>query len=177
MKQHNYQFGVEATALVAPMPKRMLIVTLLEGYCRLPGTKPYVILRRSQPTTNPQHPSSPCDLNGGQWPPWCPTPSANADNSHPEYWQFVVYRGARVGAPWQPWEYGGGHGWCGTVLLALASFYLAKTHITTHNNQLLRPDWWCGEDDISAKYEVTSSRNLSTASQHIDAAYTPTSFN
>jgi hypothetical protein len=43
-------------------------------------------------------------------------------------------------------------------LRALACFYLAKTHITTNNNQSIRPDPHHGDDDISAKYKVTSSR-------------------
>ncbi len=72
--RHNGQFGVEAASPTAPMPTSMLIVTSLEGYCRSPGTKPYVFLRRSQPTTNPQPPSTWRDLNGWQQPPWCPTP-------------------------------------------------------------------------------------------------------
>ncbi len=104
------------------MPTRMLIVTLLEGHCRLPCTKPYIFLRRSQSTTNLQCPLTCRDLNGQQRLPWCPTPGANADNSRPE------------------WEEGSCHDWQGTVKLALASFYLAKTHITTHNSQLIRPD-------------------------------------
>jgi hypothetical protein len=33
--------------------------------------------------------------------------------------------------------------------LALASFYLAKAHITTHNNQLIRPNRRCTDDDFS----------------------------
>jgi hypothetical protein len=43
---------MEASTLTAMMPTMMLIVTLSEGYCQLPGTKPYVFLRRTQPTTN-----------------------------------------------------------------------------------------------------------------------------
>jgi hypothetical protein len=56
--QHNNQFSMEAAAPMAPMPTMMLIVTSSEGYCRLPGTKPYVFLCRTQPTTNPQRPST-----------------------------------------------------------------------------------------------------------------------
>ncbi len=33
---------------------------------------------------------------------------------------------------------------------ALASFYLAKAHITTHNNQLIWPNWRCVDDNIVA---------------------------
>jgi hypothetical protein len=66
---HNNQFGVEAALLAAPMTTMILIVTSSEGYRRLPGTKPYVFLRRTQPTTNPQCPSSHRDLNGQLWPP------------------------------------------------------------------------------------------------------------
>ncbi len=32
--------------------------------------------------------------------------------------------------------------------LALASFYLAKAHIITHNNQSIRPNWRCADDYI-----------------------------
>jgi hypothetical protein len=32
----------------------------------------------------------------------------------------------------------------------LASFYLAKAHITTHNNQSIWPNWWCADDNIVA---------------------------
>ncbi len=36
------------------------------------------------------------------------------------------------------------------VILAavIASFYLAKAHITTHNNQLIWPNWRCADDNI-----------------------------
>jgi hypothetical protein len=30
---------------------------------------------------------------------------------------------------------------------ALASFYLAKAHITAHNNQLIRPNRWCADNN------------------------------
>ncbi len=33
-------------------------------------------------------------------------------------------------------------------MLALASFYLAKAHITTHNNQSIRPHRRCAHDNI-----------------------------
>jgi hypothetical protein len=66
MMWHNDQSGMEAATPMALMPKRMLIITSLESYCQLLGTKPYVFLHRSQPTTNPQCPSRCCDLNGQQ---------------------------------------------------------------------------------------------------------------
>ncbi len=111
----NNQFGMEAAALMAPMPTRMLIVTLLVGYCWLPGIKLYIFLRRSQPTNNPQHPSMHCDLNGQQRLPWCPTPGANTDNSFPECCQIVVCGGAGSGEPWWLWEDSGQDGWWGTL--------------------------------------------------------------
>ncbi len=113
--QHNNHFDVEAATPTAPMPTRMLIAASLEGYCWLPDTKSYVFLIRSQPTTNPQCLSTHCDLNGQQWLPWCPTPSTNPDNSHPEFPQFVVCGGTESGAPWWPWEDGSRHSWWGTV--------------------------------------------------------------
>jgi hypothetical protein len=113
--QHNNQFGMEAAAMTAPMPTMMLIVTLSEGYCQSSGTKPYVSLRRTQPTTNPQRPSTSHDLNGQLRPPWCLTPGADAYNSHPECWRIVVCSGAGSGAPWRPWDGGNHQGWRGTV--------------------------------------------------------------
>jgi hypothetical protein len=50
----------------------------------------------------------------------------------------------------RPWDDGNRQGWRGTVELALASFYLAKAHITTHNNQLIWPNWQCADDNIVA---------------------------
>jgi hypothetical protein len=32
----------------------------------------------------------------------------------------------------------------------LASFYLAKAHTTTHNNQSIWPNWQCADDNIVA---------------------------
>jgi hypothetical protein len=104
--QHNDRFGVEAAKLTAPMPEGMLIVTLSGRHCRLPGTLPHIFLRRTQLTTTPQRPSTRRDLNGRQWPPWCPTPDANAHNSHPVCWLIVVCSGAGSGAPWRPWDDG-----------------------------------------------------------------------
>jgi hypothetical protein len=50
-----------------------------------------------------------CDQNGGQWPPWRPTPSAGAYNSHPECWLIVVCGGmAAVGRRRPPWLVGYG---------------------------------------------------------------------
>jgi hypothetical protein len=113
--QHNNQFGVEAAAPTASMPTMMLIVTLSEGYCQLPGTKPYVFSRRTQPTTNPQCPSTCRDLNGRLRPQFCLTPGNDAYNSRPECWRIVVCRGTRSGAPWQLWEGGDPQGRQGTV--------------------------------------------------------------
>ncbi len=111
--RHNNQFAMEATASTAPMQMRMLIVTFSQGYYQSPGTKPYVFLRRSQPTTNSQYLPTRHDLNGRQQPPWCSTPGANTDNSRPECWRIVICGGAGSGAPWRQWEDGGRHGWQG----------------------------------------------------------------
>ncbi len=113
--QHNNQFGVEAATPMAPMPTMMLIVTSSEGYRQMPDTKPYVFLRRTQPTTNPQHPSMRRDLNGRLRPPWCLTPGNDAYNSCPECWRIVACRGAGRGAPWWPWDGGDRQGRRGTV--------------------------------------------------------------
>ncbi len=115
--RQNNQFGMEAAAPTAPMPMMMLMVTLSEGYHRLPGTKPcYVFLCRTQePTTNPQRPSTHRNLNGQLRPPWYLTPGNDAYNSRPECWQIVVCGGAGSGAPWRPWNGGDCQGWQGTV--------------------------------------------------------------
>ncbi len=78
--QHNNQFGVEAAEPTALMLEGMLIVTLLGRHRRLPGTLPYIFLRRAQLTTTPQRPLTRCDLDGRQRPPWCPTPDADAQS-------------------------------------------------------------------------------------------------
>jgi hypothetical protein len=44
------------------------------------------------------------------------------------------------------------------LLLALASFYLAKAHITTHNNQSIRPSRQCADDDIIAGHGYLDDR-------------------
>jgi hypothetical protein len=106
MTRHNNQFGVEAATPTAPMPRMMLIVTSSEGYRQMPGTKPYIFLRRTQPTTNPQRLLMRRDPNGRLRLPWCLTPGNDAYNSRPECWRIVVCGGARSGAPWQPWEGG-----------------------------------------------------------------------
>jgi hypothetical protein len=80
-----------------------------------------------------------CDQNGGQWLPWCPTPSAGANNSDPECWLIVVCSGAGSEAPWRPWDDGDRHGRWGTVYLALASFYLTKNYFSTQNTSLIGP--------------------------------------
>ncbi len=99
--------------LTTPMPTMMLIITSSEGYCRLPGTKHYVFLCRTQPTINPQRLLTHRDLNGQLQPPWCLTPGPGADayNSCPECWRIVLCGGARSGAPWQPWDGGNRQGW------------------------------------------------------------------
>jgi hypothetical protein len=157
--RHTNQFGVEAAALMAPTPTRMLVLTSSEGYHQLPGTQPFLFLHRSQLTTNPQYWLTCHDLNGRQRLPWCPTPSASTDNSPPECCRIVVCSSTRSGEPWRPWEDGSRHGQWGMVLLALATFNLAKSHITTHNNQSIRPNQWGGDNDISVKYKVPSSRH------------------
>jgi hypothetical protein len=93
--RHNNQFGVEAAAPMALMLTMMLVVTSSEGYRRMPGTKPYVFLRRTQPTTNPQRPLTRRDLNSRLRPPWCLTPGNDAYNSCPECWHIAVAPGVR----------------------------------------------------------------------------------
>jgi hypothetical protein len=115
MTRLNNQFGMEAAASTAPMPTMMLIVTLSEGYCQLPGTKPYIFLGRTQPTTNPQHPSTHHDLNGRLRPPWCLTLGTDAYKSCLECWQIVVCGGAGSGAPWHLLGGSNCQGWWGTV--------------------------------------------------------------
>ncbi len=97
------------------------------------GVLLYVFLHRTQLTTTPQCPSTRCDQNNRQQPPWFPTPNANAHNSHPVCWLIVICGGTRSGAPWRPWDDGDRQGRRGTLLLALASFYLAKAQ--HHNTQ------------------------------------------
>jgi hypothetical protein len=150
--QHDNQFGVEAAKPMAPMPAGMLIVTLSGRYCRLPGALPYIFLCRTQLTTTPQRPSTCPDLNGQQHLSWCPTPDANAHNGRPVCWLIVACGGARSGAPWRQWDDGDHQGWRGTLYLALASFYLANTHITTHNNQSKRPHRHCTDNYIIASH-------------------------
>jgi hypothetical protein len=104
--QHNSQYGVEAAAPRAPMLTMILINTMSERYRQTPGTKPYIFLRRAQPTTNPQHLSTSRDLNGRLRPPWCLPPSNDAYNSRPECWRIVVCGGAGSEAPWRPWDGG-----------------------------------------------------------------------
>ncbi len=67
------------------------------------GILPYVFIRRTQLTATPQGPSTRCDLIGRQWPPWCPTPDADAHNGHPVCWLIVVCGGAGTGTQWRPW--------------------------------------------------------------------------
>ncbi len=73
--QHNNRFGIEAAKPMAPMPEGMLIVTLLGRHQQLPGTSPYIFLRRTQLTTTPQCALTHRDLNGRQRPPWCQLPT------------------------------------------------------------------------------------------------------
>ncbi len=97
------------------------------------GMLPYVFLCRTQLTTTPQRPLTHRDQNGQQRPPWCPTLDANAHNGHQVCWLIVVCGGAGSGTPWWPWDNGDRQGWRDTLLLALASFYLAKAQ--HHNTQ------------------------------------------
>ncbi len=90
------------------------------------GVLLYVFLCKTQLTTTPQCPSTHRDQNGRQRPPWCPTPDADAHNGHSVCWLIVVCGGAGSGAPWRPWVDGDRQGRRGMLLLALASFYLAK---------------------------------------------------
>jgi hypothetical protein len=114
--RHNNQFSVEAAAPTAPMPTMMLIVTLSEGYPRTPaGTKPYVFLCRTQPTTNQQRPLTRRDLNGRLRPPWCLIPGNGAHNSCPECWWIVLCGGAGIGTPWRLWDGGNRLGLTGHV--------------------------------------------------------------
>jgi hypothetical protein len=141
---------MEAATPTAPMPTMMLIIISSEGYRQLPGTKPYVFLHRTKPTANPQRPSTRCDLNGQLRLPWCLNPGADAYNSCPECWWIGICGGAKSIAPWRPWDGGDRQGWRGTVKLALASFCLTNTLITTHNNQSIRPNRRCTDDNIIA---------------------------
>jgi hypothetical protein len=102
--RHNNQFGVKAATPTDSMLTMMLIITSSEGYRQTPATKPYIFLRRTQPTNNPQRPLTRRDLNGQLQPPWCLTPGNDAYNSRPECWRIVVCGGAGSGAPWRQWE-------------------------------------------------------------------------
>ncbi len=113
--QHNNRFGKEAAKMMAPMPEGMLIVTLSGKHCRLCVMLPYIFLRKTQLTTTPQRPLTRHDLIGQQRPPWCPTPDANAHNSHPVCWLIVVCGGAWSGAKWWPWDDGDCQGWRDTL--------------------------------------------------------------
>jgi hypothetical protein len=113
--QDNNQFGMEAATPMALMPTMMLIITSSEGYRRTPGTKTYIFLRRTQPTTNPQRPLMRRDLNGQLRPPWYLTPGNDAYNSCPECWRIVVCGGAGSGAPWWLWDDGNRQGRQGMV--------------------------------------------------------------
>jgi len=109
--RHNNLFGVEAAQPMAPMLRGMLFLTSLGRHRQLSGILPYVFLRRTQPTTIPQRPSTRLDLNGQQRSPWCPTPVAATHNSHPVCWNIVGCGGTGSKAPWRPWNDGGRHGW------------------------------------------------------------------
>jgi hypothetical protein len=76
---------------------------------------PFVFLRRTQLITTPQRPSTCRDLIGGQRPPWCPTPNADAHNGCPVCWLIVLCGGAGSGAPWRPWDDGNRQGRRDTV--------------------------------------------------------------
>ncbi len=126
----------------------MLIVILSGRHCRSPGTLPYIFLRRTQLTATPQRPSTRCDLNGQQRPPWCPTPVINAHNGHPACWLIVVCR-MRQCREWGTMAAVGRRRPPRSARHALASFYLVKAHITTHNNQSISPNQRCEDDDSS----------------------------
>jgi hypothetical protein len=104
MMQQNKRFDVEAAKPTAPMPMEMLFLTTLLGrHHQLPRTLPYIFIRRTQTTSNPQCLSTTTrhDLNKGwQW-QWCPTPGAAANNGHTKYWLNGVSKGTGSGAPWQ----------------------------------------------------------------------------
>lgn len=52
MMRKNKRFGVEAAKPTAPMPTEMLFLTTLSGrHHQLPGTLPYIFLRRTQTTS------------------------------------------------------------------------------------------------------------------------------
>ena len=115
MMQKNKWFGVEAAKPTAPMPTEMLFITTLSGrHHQLPGTLPYIFLRRTQTTSNPQCQSTTTRhvLNKGRQWPWCPTPGATANNGHTEYWLIGVCKSTGSGAPWR----------CGTWLVGAAGF-------------------------------------------------------
>ncbi len=159
-RSSSFYFAATATTHLSPtmpLPGRRSIIT--DSAKRLPsqrlqfrrgcssspcqesrGMLPYKFLRRTQLTTTPQRPSTGCDQNGQQRPPWCPTPDANAHNGHPVCWLIVVCGSAGSGAPWRPWEDGDRQGWRGMLLLALASFYLAKAqqHNTHGDHEIMR---------------------------------------
>ncbi len=61
--QHNDQFGIEATEPTAPMPVRMLIVTLSGRHRRLPGYPTY-----SYTGHNSQQPHNVCHTLWPKWP-------------------------------------------------------------------------------------------------------------
>jgi len=113
--QRSNRFGMEAAKTTAPMPTGMLFLSLLGRQCQLSGILPYIFLRRTQPTTTPQCPSTRHDVNCRQRPPWCPIPGAATYNSHPTCWLIVVCSGAGSEAPWRPWDDGGRHRRWGTV--------------------------------------------------------------
>ena len=104
-----------------------------DGVCSLAN-----LPSKTQPTTTPQRPS---------------TPGAATCNSRTECWLIVICGSTRSEAPWRPWDDGGRHGrW----VHGLASFYLAKTHVTKHNTQSIRPDRRFPDCYTAEKYVVTS---------------------
>jgi hypothetical protein len=102
----------EATDLAWRLPRRWLRSrpSWLVGACLLAN-----LPSKNTLTTTQLRLSTRCDQNGGQWPPWCPTPSAGAYNSRPECWLIVVCGGAGSEAPWRPWDDDDRHGRWGTV--------------------------------------------------------------
>ena len=134
---------------------------------------PYIFLRRTQPTTTPQRPSTRRDVNCRQRPQWCPTPSTTAYNSRPSCLLIVVCGGARSEAPWRLWDDGGRHGRWVHGYLVVASFYLAKRNVTKRNNQSIMPNQRFPDCNPAEKYMVTSGSHRTMAVQHHG---TPNSF-
>ncbi len=109
-----YQIGgrEEATNLAWRLPRQRLRCRplWLEGGFSLAN-----LSGKNMLTTTQQHLSTRRDLNSQHQLPWCPTRGAATYNSQPAGWMIVVCGGAGNGAPWRPWDDGGGHGRWGSV--------------------------------------------------------------